>query len=159
MTYGNTLALRLLWAKVGLWLAILPLAAWAQTVSPKVNSPLELPWTAWAFIAAFAIGGWVVADLDKVAELWNLEGKSPFEKVKARFVLVKAIVASLLAGISTYFVGKVVPGFLLTMMGMAPAPGSPTPEIPEMLLFLAVTSAGYMGARWWDMLEKRMFKS
>lgn len=134
-------------------IAFAPVAAWAgeQVLRRAGSAESVTPWT-WFFILAFALLGWMVADLDKVAELWNLEGKSPVERVRARLVFVKNVATALLAGVIAFFFGRLFPGLVLGLMGVQTS----APEIPEMALLLATAFAGYMGARFFAWLELKL---
>lgn len=148
----RTAAASMLRVKAAL-VAASPFAAYAaeQTIH-RLSTEAISPWT-WLFIAGFALLGWVVSELDKVAELWNLEGRALHERVKARLVFVKSLAAALLAGVIAFFLGKLAPAWLLGAMGVkADAP----PEIPEMALLLGAAFAGYMGARWFAWLELKL---
>lgn len=131
-----------------------PLYAMAaeQTIR-RVTSPQDLPIVTWAFILGAAILGWAVADLDKLAELSNTEGKTKYEIAKQRISFVKSVVASVVAGIGIFFLGKTAPSLLLTVMGIQQ---TSTPEIPEMALLMGVAVAGYMGTRFWQRAEERL---
>lgn len=155
MRYEGTLSLAgyLLRVKVAL-VAAMPIAAYAAEQTIHRMSASSLSGLTWMFVVGFALLGWAVADLDKVADLWSVEGQSARELLKARLVLVKTIAASTLAGICMFFLGKLAPGLLIAMLGVQAV----TPEIPEMLLLIFTAGAGYMGSRWWDWFEARFFK-
>lgn len=142
------LSVPLLRAKVAL-VAAWPALAWGAS---RLDAESISAW-GWAFILVFSLLGWIVSDLDKVAELWNVAGKSAYERVRGALVLVKTIAASLLAGVSTFFIGKFFPALFLSMLGVKP---ETSPELPEMALLLAAAFAGYMGARWFALLEKKL---
>lgn len=142
------LTVPLLRAKVAL-VASWPVLAYGAS---RLDAESISAWT-WAFILGFSLLGWVVSDLDKVAELWNLEGKSMYERVRARFVLLKTIAAAEFAGVSTFFLGKLFPAAFLSMMSVKP---EQAPELPEMALMLAAAFAGYMGARWFALIERKL---
>jgi len=103
----------------------------------------------------FALLGWGIADLDKVAELWNPALGNSYQVWKARLSLYKAILASIGAGIGTFFLCKLAPAMFLPMFNLKTADGT-TPEIPEMIIMLVVAGAGFMGARWWTTFERKV---
>lgn len=141
----------LLQAKVAI-IAATPLAAWAAEQTMR-SSASELSALTWLFIVGFSFLGWAVSDLDKVAELWNVSGKNAYEIWKLRFTLAKTIAASAAAGVCMFFLGSLAPSIALSLLGVQ-ASGS---QIPEMLLLIFTTGAGYMGARWFDWFEKKFF--
>jgi hypothetical protein len=112
----------------------------------------------WFFLFAFSMLGWAVSELDKVAELWNVEGRSKYELMKERLKLLKTVAASIAAGSCVYLLGQEAPAFFLRAIGVAEAStGGASPAIPEMVLFVFVAGAGYMGARWFAWLEAKFF--
>lgn len=142
----------LLRIKVGL-ICCVPFAAYAAEQTMRNLSAENLSALTWSFIFGFAMLGWAVADLDKVAELWKSDG-TDYDKWKRRFSLAKGIAASNTAGVLMFFLGKLSPGVALSMLGV----DAPSKEMPEMLLLIFTTGAGYMGTRWFDWLEKRITK-
>lgn len=140
----------LLQAKAAI-VAFTPLLAHAAGEQLALRAESLSP-TTWFFIVLFSLLGWIVSDLDKVAELWNLEGKTLHERVRARLVLAKTVGAALLAGVCMFFLGKLAPGVLLGMLGVAGG----ARELPEMGLLIGTAVAGYMGARFFDWLERRL---
>lgn len=110
-------------------------------------------WT-WGFLIGFAMLGWAVSELDKVAELWNTDGRSQYEIWKERLKLLKGIAAANAAGILVYFLGSASPWFFLRALGVQT---ETPPELPEMVLFVFVSGAGYMGVRWFAWLEVKFF--
>jgi hypothetical protein len=133
--------------------ACTPFAAWAAAEISR-TSVSALPAMTWMFIVLFSMIGWAVADLDKVAELWDTEGHSAHELWKVRLTLLKTIAASIAAGIFMFFIGKLAPGAMVGALGVQAA----APELPEMLLLIFTAGAGYMGSRWFDWLEAKVFK-
>lgn len=132
-----------------------PVLAWAAERSAAERVVLgEMSGWTWSFVAGFSLLGWAVADLDKMAELWNVEGKRAYELWRDRLKFVKGIAASNAAGIMTFFVGHLAPDWLAAGLGV----GSEKAQLPEMLVFVFVTGAGYMGVRWFDWLERKVFK-
>lgn len=124
-----------------------------QTMIAAAVSPVEaISALTWFFILLFAMIGWAVADIDKVAELWNVADGSQYQRVLARFRLLKSVIGSQAAGVFTYFLGKIAPGFLVTALGLKFDAGRP-PEVHEFLLLIFVAGAGFLGARWFE----RMF--
>lgn len=143
----------LLKAKLALAAAAPALAyAGEQAIQGTAASSLSL--LTWCFVIAFSLLGWVVADLDKVADLWSVDGQPLREAIKARLKLLQTIAASLLAGVCMFFLGKLSPGILVGLMGIK----ADAPQVPEMLLLIFTAGAGYMGSRWWDWFEGRFFK-
>jgi hypothetical protein len=135
-------------------IASTPIVAWAAAEQISRASASSLPAVTWMFMIGFSLIGWAVADLDKVAELWDTEGHSAYELWKVRLTLLKTIAASIAAGILMFFLGKLAPAMLVGMLGLQ----GPTPEVPEMLLLIFTAGAGYMGTRWFDWFEARFFK-
>lgn len=129
--------------------AATPLLAAAAQHTMRV-SPLEsISLLTWSFIVLFALIGWAAADVDKVAELWNVGDGTKYQQVLARLKLLKTIIGSLAAGIFTYFLGKVAPGPLVSMMGLKFEDARP-PEIHEFILLILVAGAGWLGSRWFE---------
>jgi hypothetical protein len=134
--------------KVALVAATPPLAMAAEQV--RAVTPVEqISILTWLFILVFAMIGWAVADVDKLAELWNVEGMRKYDYILARLKLLKTIIGSLAAGVFTYFIGKISPAFLATVMGLKFENGKP-PELHEFLLLIMVAGAGYLGSRWFE---------
>lgn len=106
----------------------------------------------WFFLAFFSLLGWIVADLDKLAELWDTDGKTMAEKVRERLKLCKGVAGSLVAGMSIYFLGRHAPGVFLGAIGL-----QGEVYLPEMVLFVFVTMGGYMGTRFWAWFERKYF--
>lgn len=150
---ATTVRVLLLQAKVAI-IGATPFAAYAAEQAIRATSPSNLSPLTWFFIFSFAWLGWAVSELDKVAELWNIDGKKPHEIWKARLAFGKGIAASALAGLCMFFIGKQAPGLLLTIMGVKV---ETTPEVPEMIVLIFTAGAGYMGVRWFDWLERRFF--
>jgi hypothetical protein len=135
----------------------LPIAAWAagHTVpSPETIHAIGVGM--WFWIVTFSLLGWAMADLDKVAEVWNpaIEGRF-YEKMKECLKLYKGILASVGAGIATFVVTDLAPGPVMTAFGLRMADGS-VPRIPAMAALLLVAGAGYMGSRWWARFETKI---
>lgn len=155
------LSLQLLYAK-GLLMLLAPGFAWAaeQTIQQvaRRGSIEAVTLTTWAFLLAFSMLGWAVSELDKVAELWNTDGRTRYELMRERLTLLKTVAASLAAGMLVYFLGQEAPAIFLRVIGIPEAaPGGNPVAIPEMVLFVLVAGAGYMGARWFAWLEARFF--
>ena len=130
--------------------AATPPAAYAAQEALRVVSPFEeITLFTWAGIFLFAAAGWIVADVDKVAELWNEAHDTRYKQMVARLKLVQSVVGSVTAGVFTYFGGKLAPGFLVSTMGLRFDGGQP-PEVHEFVLFMAVAGAGWLGARWFE---------
>lgn len=110
----------------------------------------EIPAITWLFLAGFSMLGWAVSELDKVAELWNTDGRSRYEIWKQRLALLKGVAASNAAGLLIYIMGSAAPAFFFRAIGVQ---GSP--EFPEMVLFVFVSGAGYMGVRWFAWVERK----
>jgi hypothetical protein len=128
----------------------LAIAAEQTMAAARAASPLEeISLLTWFFIVLFALIGWAVADVDKVAELWNVEGATKYQQMLARLRLLKTILGSLAAGIFTYFLGKVAPGIMFVALGVKFEGGQP-PEMHEFLLFIFVSGAGWLGSRWFE---------
>ena len=153
--------LQLLYAKAILMLLTPGLAMAAeqtiQQAARRGSIEAVTAWT-WAFLFGFSMLGWAVSELDKVAELWNVDGRSKYELMRERLKLLKTIAASIAAGILVYFLGQEAPGFFLRAIGVAQAADvGPGAVIPEMVLFVFVAGAGYMGARWFAWVEIKFF--
>lgn len=151
-------SLPLLYAKATLMLMAPGLAYAAQETVQQVarSGSLEaVTLTTWAFLVAFSLLGWAVSELDKVAELWNTDGRSRYELMKERLKLLKTVAASLAAGMLVYFLGLEAPAIFLRVIGIQDGP-NPI-QMPEMVLFVFVAGAGYMGARWFAWLEAKFF--
>ena len=164
--YANrqALTLHLLRVKFALVFPITPAMAWAgdsaMQTAVRHGSVEAVTLLQWGFIVGFSMLGWVVSELDQVAELWNLEGRSKYEVWKERLKLLKGLAAANAAGIMVYFLGGAAPSFLLRMLGLDPAiagPGGANAQFPDMVLFVFVAGAGYMGARWFNWLERKFF--
>ena len=110
----------------------------------EYNSLAQLTALTWVFIIGFSLLGWAVAELDKLAELWDTEGKKSVEIWRYRLTVVRDILGSIGAGIFVFFMGKVTPGWLVSSLGASVAKA---PEVPEMLLFIGVAIAGYSGSK------------
>lgn len=113
----------------------------------------EVPAITWWFIAGFSLLGWTVSEVDKAAELWNTEGLTKYQVWKARLGLFKSVAASCAAGLLVYMLGSAAPKIFLRMIGVDAAGA----EMPEMFLFVFISGAGYMGARWFAWLERKLF--
>lgn len=111
----------------------------------------------WLALAGFSLLGWCVSELDKVAELWNTDGRSQYEIWRERLKLLKGVAASLAAGMLVYFLGQGAPGFLLRSIGVPESSGI-SAQVPEMVLFVFVSGAGYMGVRWFAWVEAKFFQ-
>lgn len=130
--------------------AATPPLAYAAEQTMRVVSPFdEITLFTWAGIFLFAAAGWIVADVDKVAELWNEAHDTRYKQIVARLKLVQSIIGAKVAGVFTYFLGKMAPGPLMAMMGLKFEHGQ-APEVHEFLLFIAVFGAGWLGARWFE---------
>lgn len=136
-----------------LFVAFSPALAWATEQRMASEAIGGISMLTWLAMLGFATLGWIVSDLDKVAELWK-PGEA-YERWKERLKLWKGIAASNLAGIFTFFIGKGAPGLILSATGLK-VEGGGNPVIPEMLLFLMVAGAGYMGTRWFSWLERKV---
>ena len=113
-------------------------------------SPLEeISALTWFFIVLFAAIGWAVADIDKVAELWNVDGQGKYQQMLARLKLVKSIIGSLAAGIFTYFLAKLSPAFIVGAMGLKLSDGR-EPQLHEFVILILVAGAGWLGSRWFE---------
>lgn len=121
--------------KFYLWLGLIPASAFAQETMKNLD-PVDLRWWTWCFIFLFANIGWVIAELDKLADIWYLEGKSKRDHALMVLKFGQGFVASNFAGVAAYFAGKSSPDLV----------GFDNP-VPEMLLLLAVTVAGYWGTQ------------
>lgn len=138
-----------------------PALAWAADATvqhvARTGSIETVTSLQWAFIVGFAMLGWSVSELDKIAELWNLDGKTNYEKAKERLKLLKGVAASNAAGIVLYFLSQSAPSFLLRMIGVAEAsPGSVVSAMPEMVAFVFVAAGGYLGARVFTWFERKL---
>lgn len=151
---NKKLAEQCLRVKVAL-VALSPLFAYGAEAQIQRHAAESVSGWTWFFVFAFSALGWVVSEVDKVAELWNLDGRTIYERVKVRLVLFKTVAASAFAGVATFFIGKIAPDILLWALGVDAKTRS-TPEIPEMLLLLAAAFAGYMGARWFAWMETKI---
>lgn len=129
--------------------------ATVQHVARKGSIEAVSAWT-WMFLIGFAMLGWCVSELDKLAELWALEGKTPREAWLERFKLIKGVAAANAAGIVAYFLGDLAPGILIRMIGLE-AQGEI--HLPEMVLFVFVCGAGYMGPRLFAAMERKFFQA
>lgn len=134
-----------------------PALAWAageQLVQAQRGSLDSVSgWVALA-LTFFSVLGWMISDLDKAAELWKPR-ESPYETWKIRLTLWKGIAASCAAGFSVYVIGKFSPDFLLSAFSLKTATGVAL-ELPELVLFMFVSVAGFMGARWFAWFERKM---
>lgn len=135
--------------KVALVCATPLLALAAQRAMPRASPLEEISFLTWFFIVLFALIGWAVADVDKVAELWNVDGQGRYHQILARLRLLKTIIGSLAAGVFTYFLGKIAPAFLIGAMGLKFESGQP-PELHEFVLLILVAGAGWLGSRWFE---------
>lgn len=119
-------------------------AARAQDVLRSVD-PSDLAWWTWGFILAFSSIGWAIAELDKLAEILEPDGMTRQQRLRATLKFGQGYLASLFAGIGTYFVAKVAPGWI-DMHG----------EIPEMLILLFIAAAAFGGTRFLHWLLARV---
>lgn len=125
-------------------LLVLPVAARAAETLRTVD-PADLAWWTWAFIFAFSTIGWAIAELDKLAEVLEPnQGIAPQERLRTLLKFWQGYIASLFAGIGTYFVSKVAPDWVGLPGGM-----------PEMLILIAVTGAAFGGTRFLQRLLAR----
>jgi len=116
----------------------------------RAASPLEaISLLTWFFIVLFTLIGWAVADVDRIAELWNVGDGTKYQQVLARLKLLKTILGSLAAGVFTYFLGKIAPAFLIGAMGLKFESGQP-PELHEFILLMLCSGAGWLGSRWFE---------
>lgn len=130
--------------------AMTPPLAYAAEQTMLRASPLEeISILTWVAIIVFATIGWIVYDVDRVADLWNEEHDTRYKRIVARLKLFKSIIGSQAAGVFTYFGGKVAPGMFVTLMGLKTDGGHP-PEIHEFLLLILVAGAGWLGSRWFE---------
>ena len=151
----TAISAHLLRAKVALvcFAPALAMAAGAAIQHVSARSSIEAVSTVtWAFLALFILLGWAVSELDKVAELWNVDGHSQYEIWKARLMLLKGFAASNAAGFSVYFLGEAAPGFFFRAIGV-----QGDPQLPDMVLFVFVSGASYMGVRFFAWLERKFF--
>lgn len=147
--------LSILRVKVALLISA-PLLAWAAGGAAQAARRVpfdDVPLITWLFIVGFALLGWAVSEIDKLAELWNVDGHSPYEIWKARFGLIKGFAASCAAGLLVYMLGTAAPKVFLRVIGV----DIPNAEMPEMFLFVFVSGAGYMGVRWFAWFESKVF--
>jgi hypothetical protein len=133
-------------AKMFLVLATPALAYAAEQKIHQLDSITDIGIWTWAFILLFSTLGWAVKDLDRLAEWWDEEERILKDIVKARLGVIKGIAASNSAGIGTYLIGNVAPGWLEMKN-----------PVPEMALFVLITIAGYWGARWFDTFGQKFF--
>jgi hypothetical protein len=140
---------RILRVKVALVCATPLLAIAAERAMLRVSPLEEISLLTWFFIVLFALIGWAVADVDRIAELWNVGDGTKYQQVLARLKLLKSMLGSLAAGVFTYFLGKVAPGPLVSMMGLKFESGHP-PELHEFVLLILVAGAGWLGSRWFE---------
>lgn len=136
--------------------ASIPALAWAQQKMLAVaTSPLEeISAISWAGMIFFSLAGWAVADIDKLAELWNAGDGTAYHRALTRLKLLKTLLGSLLAGVFTYWLGKISPEFIFRAMNLQ-LPEGRAPEIHEFLLLIACAGAGWQGARWFEKLFGR----
>lgn len=136
--------------------ASVPALAWAaEQRMLAVVSPLEeISAISWVAMVFFSLVGWAVADIDKLAELWNLGDGTPYHRAKERLRLLKTILGSITAGVFTYWLGKISPEFVFRAMNLQ-LPNGQAPEIHEFLLLIACAGAGWQGARWFEKLFGR----
>lgn len=154
----------LLWAlrlKVFLVLSA-PMLAWAAEEAvqraARTGSVEAITLLQWGFIFGFSMLGWAVSELDKVAELWNTDGRTQAELWRERLKLLKGVAAANAAGITLYFLSQGAPGFFLRVIGVGDAIASgDAAKLPEMVTFVFVAGGGYMGARWFAWLERKFF--
>lgn len=126
-----------------------PLLAMAADRTIAV-SPIEaISALTWFFIVLFAVIGWAVADIDKVAELWNVDGQHKYQQMLARLRLVKSIIGSLAAGVFTYFLAKLSPAWIVGAMGLKLSDGR-EPQLHEFVILILVSGAGWLGSRWFE---------
>ena len=145
-------SLRIRSVKIVLLALTPPLAIAAeQTMAvARAASPLEsISLLTWFFILLFTLIGWAVADVDRIAELWNTGDGTKYQQVLARLKLLKTILGSLAAGVFTYFLGKIAPAFLIGAMGLKFEAGQP-PELHEFILLMLCCGAGWLGSRWFE---------
>lgn len=141
--------------KVGL--AALLTAAWAYALEQRATAVVTEEGVAWSMIAGiilFSLLGWAIADLDKLAELWNPVNSAAYERKKISFSIIKGGLASLGAGAATFIIGTYLPALLLPGLGLKTASGT-APEIPEMVLLLLSAGAAFGGSRWWSRWEEK----
>jgi hypothetical protein len=145
-------------AKVVLCLLVPVFAAFAaevESVESKYDSIEHLTALTWVFIIGFSVLGWAVSELDKLAELWDTEGKKSVEIWRYRLTLVRDILGSIGAGIFVFFMGRITPGWMVSALGASVAKA---PEIPEMLLFIGVAVAGYSGSKIFNWIQGKVLK-
>jgi hypothetical protein len=151
------LSLYILSAKAGIALSSWPLAAFAEDAlkaAARTGSVQAISALTWLFILGFSMLGWTVSELDKVAELWHPSDQAAYEKWRERLKLLKGVAASNLAGILVFFMSAGAPDLFLRVVGVQ----SDKPvELPEMVQFVFVSAAGYMGARFFAFLERKFF--
>lgn len=144
-------------AKVALAIWSFPLAAIAETAiqgAARTGSVQAISALTWLFILGFSMLGWTVSELDKVAELWHPSDQAAYEKWRERLKLLKGVAASNLAGILVFFMSAGAPDLFLRVVGVQ----SDKPvDLPEMVQFVFVSAAGYMGARFFAFLERKFF--
>jgi hypothetical protein len=98
--------------------------------------PANLPFMTWAFITAFSVVGWAIAELDKLVDIVFPEGITARQRFAASLKFGQGFLASGFAGVGTYFVAKVSPAWI-GMQG----------DVPEMIILLMVTTAAFGGTR------------
>ena len=127
-----------------------PVLAVAAQQTIAVVSPIEeISALTWFFIVLFAAIGWAVADIDKVAELWNVDGQGRYQQMVARLKLVKSVIGSLAAGVFTYFLAKLAPAFVVGAMGLKLLDGREL-QLHEFVILIMVAGAGWLGSRWFE---------
>lgn len=127
------------------------LALAADSVIGRHETLSDIPTITWLFLCGFAMLGWAVSELDHVAELWNIVDRTPYEIWKARLSLMKGVAAANAAGLLVYLLGSAAPAIFFRAVGVT----SNTADVPEMLLFVFVSGAGYMGVRWFAWIERK----
>ena len=131
--------------KLGLVLCA-PVLAMAAEQMILTMDPSTLPLMTWLFILMFSNGGWLVSELDKLAEIIVSDGISKLEHVRNLLKFTQGWIASNMAGIGVYFIAKSSPAWI-------------NMEAPsEMIVLLAVCAGGYSGVRFWDWAKARFFK-
>jgi hypothetical protein len=130
-------------------------AAEVESIETKQDSIQQLTALTWVFIIGFSLLGWAVAELDKLAELWDTEGKKSVEIWRYRLTIARDILGSVGAGIFVFFMGRITPGWMVSALGASVAKA---PEIPEMLLFIGVAVAGYSGSKIFNWIQSKVLK-
>ena len=128
--------------------AVALLTPWlAQAAEQKLHDldPAQIAWWTWGFILFFALIGWSISELDKLADVLVRDDKTRRDYIVGCLKVAQSAIASVAAGIGVYFAAKISPEYFGVSESM-----------PEMLILLAVALAGYGGVGFLNWLATRI---